>query len=129
MHYRELDGYNSSRHHILETRKDWESNSQASKLRHTHELIPRIDQDAHDSLTLNCPIVPLLGYKALDIVVADFKPGVGTLDSIDKLLISINKVTQTKSIHKIERELAELAMQSIELQIPFIKGNIIPDER
>ena len=118
--------YAHSCHHILETRSDWTSNKLANRLRTVGELMPELWQPAHDSLTRACPIVPLLGYKALELVTADFRPVKdNTMNSIDRLLCTINKVSNNQSMHQIERQLAELAMHSIETQIPYIRGNII----
>lgn len=115
----------ANKHHVLETRSDWTSNPDAKKLRQTHELIPLVDYDAHVELTRDCPCVPLLGRKTLEVVRADFHPRGGTLTSIDLLLCAINKSMERPHIHNLENALAQLAMDAIEWQIPYLKGNII----
>lgn len=119
----------SDRHHVLERRTDWESNKLSAKLRRTKSLIPEIPRDLHNKLTDDCPIVPLLGMRALQLVDADFRPSNDTLNSIDRLLCSINKASKSEALHWIERDLAELCMHSIEMQLPYLKGNIITHER
>jgi hypothetical protein len=118
-------GLTTNRHHIMETRSDWSSCPNAKRLRNTQQLIPVMEIEPHNELTENCPIVPLLGFKTLQIVACEFQPFGGTLKSIDKLLIAINEASKHHSIHKIERDLAQLSMQAIEMQIPYLRGNIV----
>lgn len=125
-----MNRFEHSQHHILERRSDWTSNQIASSLRKTSELTPEIWQPAHNELHRNCPIVPLLGYRALELVKANFEPANdNTMKSIDRLLCTINQVSNNPDMHIIERHLAELAMHSIELQVPYIRGNIIRGDK
>lgn len=118
-------GPETNRHHIMTTRSDWQSNPNAKRVRNTHELIPLMDIEVHEELTKNCPVVPLLGYKALQLVVAEFRPTGETLSTLDKLLMAINEVCSNPNIHYLERQLGQLAMDSLEIQIPYLKDGII----
>lgn len=113
----------NSRHHILFDRHSWCSRQEARYLRGQPLLIPHIDEYIHTELHNNCPIVPLLGYHALIKVASCFEKGSNTLQTLDKLLCCIDDVAGHYKTHYIERDLADLTIESIKLQIPYLKDS------
>jgi len=115
----------TSRHHLLFERTAWESRTDATKLRQQNTLIPILERSLHDELHDNCPVVPLLGSRALLAIRNDFRPGNNTMDSIERLLMAIERSTRLPDLHTIERQMAQLAIQAIEIESYYIKGNIV----
>jgi len=117
-------------HHIIHTKAHYTISPEARQLRNEPSLIPRIDRDAHNELHANCPAVPLLGYHTLNRVVKDFYPQRTTLASIDDLLFAIENAARHEKAHPIESKLAFLAIEAIELQVPYIReGLVLPELR
>lgn len=119
----EKRSYNN--HHILFERTMWESRADATKLRQNHTLIPTLEIPLHDELHDNCPVVPLLGSRALLAIRNDFRPGRNTMESIDRLLMAIERSTKLPNLHQIEKQMAQLAIMAIEAERFYIKGNIV----
>ena len=113
-----------NRHHILNDRPTWNARYESKILRQTKSLIPYIDIELHRSLHKELPIVPLLGYHALQRVLYTFEPTCSTTQSIDNLLFSIEEAINHSKTHPIERELGFLTIQAIELEKDYLKGNI-----
>ncbi len=113
-----------SRHHILHERFAWTARGEAKRLRDTQSLIPRIDRELHDELHLACPHVPLLGSHALQAVNHIFEPTGNTMDDMDGLMSAIERASRHPRAHMIERDLAGLAIEAIDLQRPFIKKGL-----
>lgn len=116
-------------HHILNTRAHWLSSNEAKQLRNEKSLVPRIYRCIHNDLHAECPAVPLLGYHTLRRTLNEFYPQRETLPSIDNLLFAIDLAADHPKAHPIERQLASLAMQAIELQKPFIREGLVVPER
>ena len=110
-----------SRHHIMHEAASHNSRAESRYLRNQPTLIPRIDRLAHNEIHDVCPAVPLLGSYALQSVVRTFEPGRDTFESVSNLLSSIELASRHPKSHRIETELAQLSIQAIEMQMPFIK--------
>ena len=117
-----MEKIKTNRHHILNTKSDWESNSDAKILRLTPILIPEIQIEQQELINQYCPAVPLLGRYALMQTVNEFEPNPNsTLKSVDRLLIAIDHASRHPRAHEIERTLCQLAIQAIEMQKEFLK--------
>lgn len=110
----------SDSHHILHNRQEWSLRPEARRLRETRTLIPYIDRSVHNEIHATCPPVPALGYYALKLVESRFHEGSGTLQSMDNLMAAIEVSSRHPRSHQIERDLAQLAIQAIDLQRPII---------
>lgn len=109
------------RHHILHNRQEWTLRPQAERLRETPQLVPLIDREVHEEIHRECPVVPLLGYHALNRVNGVFRPvKFDTLKTIDNLLLSIDYAVDHPKAHPLERQLGQLVIATIETQRPFI---------
>ena len=107
-------------HHIVHTAKEWELRPEARRIRQTPTLIVPIERSLHEEIHHNCPAVPLLGYHALLAVNSSFEEGNTALESMDNLMLAIEKAGNHPKAHLIEKKLAELAVWAIDLQRPFI---------
>lgn len=108
-------------HHVLHYKKEWTLRDQAKDIRNYPSLIPTIPRQVHEEIHRNVPPVPLLGYHALMRVQRDWVRDRDTMQSIDNLLIAIEGASRHERAHPIERELALLAMEAIDLQRPYLK--------
>lgn len=113
------------RHHILHSRKAWSSRGEAFELRERPELVPRMDRDAHEELHRIAPEVPLLGYHALAAVHRTYEPGDGTMNSLDNLMGAIEKSARHRRSHRVERLVAEAALEALDIQRAILRGNIV----
>lgn len=114
-----------SRHHILHEHTAWASRGDARDLRNTQSLIPRIPTEVHRELHEQCPHVPLLGSYALRAINNDlFVPTGRTLQDMDGLMSAIERASRHPRVHMIERDLAGLAIEAIDLQRPFIRKGL-----
>ena len=109
------------RHHILHNRQEWSLRDEALKLRETPSIVPRISREDHNTIHSNCPAVPLLGFNALQRVLKIWEPDVDTLKSVDGLMSAIEQAGRHEKAHPIETELAQLAVNAIDLQRPFLR--------
>ena len=112
------------KHHILHHRVEWTARSQAAQLRETPQLIPLIDRDVHNEIHAIAPPVPLLGVYALNHTIAAFEPRSSTLDTLDALLLAIDKAGNHRRAHSVERAVAQAAMQALEIQRAILRGNL-----
>lgn len=117
-------------HHILNNRIEWSARKESVQLRETPSLIPLLDRSVHEDLHRYCPAVPMLGVYALQHVARTFQPSSDTFQSIDNLMLAIERAADHPKAHQIERELAYIAIDAIDLQRPFIKeGIVLPKDR
>ena len=108
------------KHEILFERVQWTSNRNAKRLRMQPTLRPELDSQTHTELHRNCPLVPLLGTYALDMVSDRFTPGRDVTQSVNSLLMAIDSIEHSK-LHPVQKELAQLALFAIELQIEYVR--------
>lgn len=113
------------KHHVLNPRQEWTLRPQAEFLREQPTLVPRIERSIHEVLHRVTPPVPLLGYYALRTVANDFTPGRTTVESIDRLCSSIEYAAEHPRAHPLEFELAELAVNALQLQRNVLRGNVV----
>lgn len=111
-------------HHVLHSKLEWSLRPEARALRETPSLIPRLDRRVHDEIHQECPPVPLLGHYALARTVRTFEPTGHTMTDIDRLMKAIETSSDHPKAHDLERDLALLAVQAIDLQRPFIAAEI-----
>lgn len=113
------------RHHIINPRAEWTLRPAGREIRNTQSLIPRIDREIHEAIHDECPPVPLLCYNALKLTVQKFEPVHNTLKDMDNLMSAIEQATRHPRTHPIERDLAGLAIEAIDLQRPYIMEGLI----
>lgn len=112
------------RHHVLHLRREWSLRPETAELRETPQLIPLIDREVHEELHRVSPPVPLLSYYVMKNTVARFEPQATTLATIDDLMISIEQAAQHERTHRLERQLAAIAIETLDLQRGILRGNV-----
>lgn len=107
-------------HHLLFPRQEWSLRPDAKRLRETQGLTVRIDRSLHDEIHRECPPIPLLGFYALQRTIREFYPARDPVASIDNLAEAIDIATRHPRAHRIEQDLAQLTIQAIMLERPFV---------
>lgn len=98
---------------------------ESRQIRETHSLIPKIPREIHREIHRECSEVPSLSYYVLSRTVALFEPdGTNTLVDAEKLMSSIEGASRHYKTKPIERELAYLAIEAIDSQLPFIREGL-----
>lgn len=108
------------RHHVLFNKREWESRPQYKSLRENPGLIIPMDREVHNELHRADSLVPLLGYYGIMAVQREFYRGRTHLETVDNLMFAIEKSKDNPRKSNIEKGLAELALQSLDIQRPFI---------
>lgn len=108
-------------HHIVHNRQEWTLRPEAKVIRETKSLRPIIPRSLHNEIHAQCPPVPLLGYHALLQVRKHFEPTRDTLETVDNLCFAIEEASRHPRFHPLERDLAELTVEAIRLQIPQLE--------
>lgn len=116
------------RHHILHTGAEWNLRPETRMLRETPQLVPVIERPIHDEIHRLSPAVPLLSYYVMKRTVSLFEPQATTIETIDNLMMSIDGAGNHFRAHRIERDLAQLAIQTLEIQRDILRGNVIGDQ-
>lgn len=111
------------RHHLLWERKNWNATPEGRVLRSTPGLIPHIDREWHEAIHKDLPPVPTLGSFALRRTLMGFEPNGDYLHDSESLVRSMDRAT--KSSHRLERDLAGLAIENLMAQRPYVLDGII----
>lgn len=112
-------------HHIIFNRQEWSLRNDARSIREHPSLIVNMERSLHEEIHASCPAVPLLGHAALQIVRANWTPDNNHLRSMDNLLFAIDSVSVHPRAHPIEKALAQLVSQAVELQRPYVMIGVI----
>lgn len=112
-------------HHLLNTARQWNAEPIGKKLRENGSLIFRIDREVHEELHREVPPVPLLGHYALLGTIQRYQPSYDPTKDLDALCLAMDKTVRGSRFNPIERELAGLAMEVIQLQKPFIYEGLV----
>lgn len=115
------------KHHVLFNKREWESRPQYRELRQNSGLIIPIDRDVHNELHRSVSQVPVLGYYGILTVQREFYRGRTHLDTLDNLLFALEKASNHDRLSDIDRGLASIALQAVDLQRPFILDGLAED--
>lgn len=107
-------------HHLLFPRAEWSLRPDAKRLRETQGMMVRLDRSVHDEIHRECPPVPLLGFYALQRTIREFYPQRDTLATIDSFVEAVDIAAKHPKAHRIERELAQLTIDAVLLERPFV---------
>ena len=111
-------------HHIINRKREWELRPEAYRIRAVKSLRPVIPRVIHNAIHAHTPPVPLLGYETLVQVQKNFRPTSDTLETLDLLCDSIVEAGRHPRAHPIERELGELTIEALQLQVPFLREGL-----
>lgn len=106
----------NSKHHLLFPAAEWLLRPEAAFIRKTHSLIPRMTRADHDYMHNQVPIVPALGHRTLISAGHLWTPEGDTIRDIDGLCIAIGKAAAHERTHRIEADLAELAIEALQME-------------
>ena len=115
--YRNTPDHNT--HHIFNTRADWETKGRNRELREYLDFMPKMDFDIHQAIHKECNTVHQLGQKALSAILENLPRNAGdTLKSVDRVCSMIDR-------YEADREIAELAVEALRSQIPYLKEGMM----
>lgn len=116
--------------HVLFTRRTWESQQDTKKLRGNRWLIVPIDPDVHDEKHEAVSTVPLLDHFTARRVRAIFEPVPNDyIASVESLLFAIEEATLSPKAQEVERRLGELTIFAVEIQLPYLRKGLIPEDQ
>lgn len=95
-------------------------------LRAEHVFQPQTYKPAHKELHDNCPPVPEITRPTLRVVRAEFEPTDDTLESLDNLLCLFRRLETDYRIDPADKIILPLVEHALEMQIPYLRGNIKP---
>lgn len=116
------------RHHLLFERSSWESSIPARRLRQLPSLIIPMDEDIEQALHKTVINVPLLDRYTAQHTYRELQPARTYVGSCYRLMEAIERGSQHSKTHTLERELAQLTIHAIELQMPFIRSGSVVTE-
>lgn len=113
--------YGTHGHHVVHPMREWTLRPEATKIRQTPSLIVDMGHELHNRLHRGSSPIPLLGYHALQVVSREFEPTDDPLETIDALQDAIENAARHPRAYQVERGVARLAIDAIEMQRPFIQ--------
>jgi hypothetical protein len=84
-------------------------------------MIAILDEDTHDELHRNCPPVPPLDIFTAQRTRNLYIPDPNPLKAIQSLCMAIEGAMKSPKSHYIEREVAKLTIEAVQLQLPYIR--------
>jgi hypothetical protein len=121
---RGMERQHLNRHHLLFERTAHSANVYNKTLRNSMGLVALIDVEAHKELHRSCPPVPPLSPYVAQRARNLYIPSPHPLRGIDGYLTAVQEAVQHPSTHEIERRMAELTMQAVEIQKPFVVAGL-----
>jgi len=112
-------------HHILHYERYWTANCDNMRIRRAIGMVALMDPDAHRELHARCPGVPPLDIFTAQRARMLYTPDHNPLRAIDNLCYAIDGAAQHPKTHSIERKAARLTIDSIRLQIPYIRTGLV----
>lgn len=112
-------------HHVLFSRKIWSSQDESKVLRCNRWLQPRLDTDSHRELHRNLASVPLPDHFMAARVLRLFRPVINNhLETIDNLMFAFDEAARHPRAGSVERQVGHLIIESLEIQLPYIKEGL-----
>lgn len=116
------------KHHILYTRSVHEANPYTKKLRETPGHIPPLVDDVEGDLHKAIAMVPPLDQYTAQHTLRILQPHRTYLGSINNLLYAIEEAANHSRATELQRDMAELTMRAISMQVPYIREGLITNE-
>lgn len=114
-----------NQHHLLYPRQPWNSHFATRNLRQKNALIVPIEEEIHEALHREVPVVPLLDHYTALTVRRDFTPYDHYRKSMDNLVKCIDVALRGSRVQPIQRELGQLTIHALELQKPYLEMGAI----
>lgn len=115
-------------HHLCHYRNEWNARPEGKALRQTM-LAPDLYRGAHNLLHLMCPPVPVPNYQTLQYVLPRFNFEQDIYGKIDQYSRLVTERTRHPKMKPIERDMCELSVEAVRMQIPFIREGTLNERR
>lgn len=83
-----------------------------------------MDESSHNELHRVAPPVPVPSFHVLQVIARRTDISLPTLQAIDNLRFATEEAIRHPKCHEIERAMAGLMLDAIDVQVPFIKDAI-----
>lgn len=116
-----------NKHHFLFPERQWESQPAQREMRQMRQSTAYMDKHAHVELHRDISCVPLLSHHVAMCALGrlrDNEPTSNPIERIEHLQRAIEQSANVPRADRIERELAELAVYSLELQKPYLLTDV-----
>jgi len=108
-------------HHLLTERCAWEARPESKRLRRQGGLIVKMAQEPHTALHNACTAVPIPNVYMLRGIARAYERQPRVLDSLDNFCFAVEEAAQHPKAIDIDKRLGDIMIDSIRMQIPFIK--------
>lgn len=113
-------------HHVLFTRAAWSSSDVGKDLRQNRWLIPPITVESHQELHKAIEMVPVMDPITMARVRRSYEPMPGQfLESMVRLVMATDEAINHPKASEFQKQLGELAIYAVELQMPIIKEGLV----
>lgn len=112
------------KHHILFHRKQHDAMEDNRWIRRSSGLIAPLPVDIHEDLHRNVPAVPAIDMfmaRRVKGIMKKMGESLDPLDAIDDYCYAVEEASSSEKSYDIEVGVAEMAMEAIRMQIPYIK--------
>jgi len=118
----------SEYHHLLYEKAVWEATIPTRKLRQMGSLILPMNIDIEEELHRQITTVPLLDRHTAAHTLREYVPTSYYLRNVTGLMTAIEAGARHRRTTMLQRNLAELTVHAIELQLPFIRNGLTRKE-
>lgn len=121
---------NGENHHTLFCGSPWESMPQTRKLRRLPSLIVPMDKQVEEALHQEISTIPVLDHFTAVHTYNNYEASNTYIGSIHNLMRAIEIGSNHRKSTRLEKQLAQLTIYALELQVPFIReGQLRQDVR
>lgn len=120
-----------NKHHLNFYRSIWDSIPDLRVIRGDSRLIIPLELDAHQELHNNIPMVPPLTVHLASRAFKLFNETRHTdpIKNIHSYMKSIDEASEHKTVHELERSMADTTTWALEMQIPWIQQGYVDLEK
>jgi len=114
-------------HHVLYEARNWVAHNPNKELRQKPGLIVPIDHKPHDELHREVSTIVAPSHRFGSAILSLYRDDPDDhLRSINNLMFAIQEAGLHPRIRPIEYQIGQLMIASIEAQLPFIRGGLLP---
>lgn len=115
-------------HHIAHHKAEWQSRPESKKVRN-NLIVDGLYRGAHNLLHIECPPVPMPNYQTLQYVAPRLHYGPDIYKRIDRYCDLVGERLHHPKMKPIERDICELSIEAVRMQIPFIQDGTTNPKR
>ena len=114
------------RHHVLSTRKVYNSTPETARLRAIPGLIPRMERGVHNALHENTGRMPRLSPYLARLVLEHIDVHeTDSMRAMDDLMTEIEYQSRCRSVTSKERRVGQRVIHAVDIQRPYVREGII----